>query len=221
MMLQAMRKHAKYFYVLFFVVIISFVFWGVGTQDKEQALSLADIGNERISKEEFWREYEFRRENLRDTYKGMDFDEVEKKFDLKNAVLNSLIEKKVMEISAREIGLKVSDRELQESIRATPSFMRDGVFRNDIYVRALSFYRWTPEYYEALRRSEMLATKMSMLIVSGVDVNDADLAGIKLDTKSELVKQMALRAKRQAALKSYLDGAKAKMDIKIRMDMIS
>jgi peptidyl-prolyl cis-trans isomerase D len=217
-----MRKHAKYFYVLFFVVIISFVFWGVGTQDKEQALNLADIGNERISKEEFWRAYEFQRENLRNTYKGLDFDEIEKKYDLKNRVLNSLIEDKVMQISASEIGLTVSDKELQESIRATPSFMRDGVFRNEIYVRVLSFYRWTPEYYEALRRNEMLATKMRMLIVSGVDANEADIAGLKIDaSKSEMVKQMALLAKRQAALKSYVEGAKAKMQVKIRMDLIS
>jgi peptidyl-prolyl cis-trans isomerase D len=217
-----MRKHAKYFYVLFFVVIISFVFWGVGTQDKEQALNLADIGNERISKEEFWRAYEFQRENLRNTYKGLDFDEIEKKYDLKNRVLNSLIEDKVLQISAGEIGLTVSDKELQESIRATPSFMRDGVFRNEIYVRVLSFYRWTPEYYEALRRNEMLATKMRMLIVSGVDANEADIAALKIDaSKSEMVKQMALLAKRQAALKSYVDGAKAKMQVKIRMDLIS
>jgi hypothetical protein len=221
-MLQSMRKHAKYFYVLFFVVIISFVFWGVGTQDKEQALNLADIGNERISKEEFWRAYEFQRENLRNTYKGLDFDEIEKKYDLKNRVLNSLIEDKVMQISASEIGLTVSDKELQESIRATPSFMRDGVFRNEIYVRVLSFYRWTPEYYEAMRRNEMLATKMRMLIVSGVDANEADIAGLKIDaSKSEMVKQMALLAKRQAALKSYVEGAKEKMQIKIRMDLIS
>jgi len=217
-----MRKHAKYFYVLFFVVIISFVFWGVGTQDKEQALNLADIGNERISKEEFWRAYEFQRENLRNTYKGLDFDEIEKKYDLKNRVLNSLIEDKVMQISAVEIGLTVSDKELQESIRATPSFMRDGIFRNEIYVRVLSFYRWTPEYYEALRRNEMLAAKMRMLIVSGVDANEADIAGLKIDAaKLEMVKQMALLAKRQAALKSYVDGAKAKMQVKIRMDLIS
>jgi peptidyl-prolyl cis-trans isomerase D len=217
-----MRKHAKYFYVLFFVVIISFVFWGVGTQDKEQALNIADIGNERISKEEFWRAYEFRRENLRNTYKGLDFDEIEKKYDLKNVVINSLIEDKVMQISASEIGLTVSDKELQESIRATPSFMRDGVFRNEIYVRVLSFYRWTPEYYEALQRNEMLATKMRMLIVSGIDVNEADIAGIKIDaSKSEMVKQMALLGKRQAALKSYVEGAKARMKIKVRMDLIS
>jgi peptidyl-prolyl cis-trans isomerase D len=221
-MLQSMRRHAKYFYVLFFVVIISFVFWGVGSQDKEQALNLADIGNERISKEEFWRAYEFQRENLRNTYKGLDFDEIEKKYDLKNRVLNSLIEDKVMQISASEIGLAVSDKELQESIRATPSFMRDGVFRNEIYVRVLSFYRWTPEYYEGLRRNEMLATKMRMLIVSGIDVNEADIAGIKIAApKSEMVKQMALLGKRQAALKSYIDGAKAKMNIKVRMDLIS
>jgi peptidyl-prolyl cis-trans isomerase D len=30
-----MRKHAKYFYVLFFIVILSFIFWGVGTVDKQ------------------------------------------------------------------------------------------------------------------------------------------------------------------------------------------
>jgi hypothetical protein len=89
-------------------------------------------------------------------------------------------------------------------------------------VRVLSFYRWTPEYYEALRRNEMLATKMRMLIVSGVDANEADIAGLKIDaSKSEMVKQMALLAKRQAALKSYVEGAKAKMQVKIRMDLIS
>jgi len=221
-MLQAMRKHAKYFYVLFFIVIISFIFWGVGSQDKEQAFYLAEIGNERITKEEFWRAYEFQRENLRNTYKGLDLDELEQKYDLKNRVLASLIEDKVMLISAAEAGLTVTDKELQDSIRTTPTFMRDGVFKNEIYVRVLSFYRWTPEYYEGMRRNELLATKMKMLIVSGVDVTDADLAGMKIDAaKSDLLKQMALFTKRQAALKSYVDGARPRMKIKIRMDLIS
>jgi peptidyl-prolyl cis-trans isomerase D len=33
-MLKVMRQHAKYFYVLFFIVILSFLFWGIGTVDK-------------------------------------------------------------------------------------------------------------------------------------------------------------------------------------------
>ncbi len=33
-MIKALRKHAKYFYILFFIVILTFIFWGVGSVDK-------------------------------------------------------------------------------------------------------------------------------------------------------------------------------------------
>ena len=53
-MLMSMRKHAKYFYVLFFIVILSFVFWGVGTVDKTGgAESIAEVGNYKITAQKF------------------------------------------------------------------------------------------------------------------------------------------------------------------------
>ena len=58
-MLQAMRKHAKYFYVLFFIIIITFVFWGVGTVDKTGDVEIiADVGPYKITAADYWKTYD-------------------------------------------------------------------------------------------------------------------------------------------------------------------
>ena len=45
-----MRKHARYFYVLFFIVILTFIFWGVGTVDKTgPAEIVAEVGKYKIT----------------------------------------------------------------------------------------------------------------------------------------------------------------------------
>jgi peptidyl-prolyl cis-trans isomerase D len=221
-MLQSMRKHARYFYVLFFIIIITFVFWGVGNTDKERVNYLAEIGKEKITTEEFWRSYERVRDSYREMYKGQSFDEIEQKLNLKMMVLNSLIEERVLLASADEIGLKVSDAELQQAIVTDPRFMRDGSFKKDIYVRTLAMNRLTPEYYEGVLRNQLAVSKMTRLIVAGIDVNEADMAGIKIDAaKADMVKQMALLGKRKAAVVSYIEGAKTKLNVKIRMDLIT
>ena len=56
-MLKAMRKHARYFYVLFFIVILTFIFWGVGTVDKTGGKEiLAEVGKYRITTEDYIRQ---------------------------------------------------------------------------------------------------------------------------------------------------------------------
>ena len=134
-MLQSMRKHARYFYVLFFIVIITFIFWGVGTKDKSTTETVVEIGKEKITVEEFWRAYERTRDTYRELYKDQPFDEIEKKLNLKQMVLNGLLEERVLLISARELGLTASDEDLQQTIINDPRFRRDGVFKKDIYLR--------------------------------------------------------------------------------------
>jgi hypothetical protein len=82
--------------------------------------------------------------------------------------------------------------------------------------------RLTPEYYEGVLRNQLAVSKMTRLIVAGIDVNEADMAGIKIDAaKADMVKQMALLGKRKAAVVSYIEGAKTKLNVKIRMDLIT
>lgn len=221
-MLKIMRKHAKFFYVLFFIVILSFIFWGVAPVDKPTGVSVAEIGNEKITVEEYWRAYENVRQQLREVYKGQLTEEVEKNLKLKETVLNNLIEERVLLISAAEIGIKVTDKELQDAIVNDPQFMRDGIFREDVYFRTLDLNRLTPEMFENSMRQQITLLKMRRLIGSTVDVNPLDLKGVSGDDKKIAeIRQAILMDKTNAAIKSYVDSAKQRMKFKVNMELIS
>jgi peptidyl-prolyl cis-trans isomerase D len=221
-MLKTMRKHAKFFYFLFFIVILSFVFWGVGTLDKPTAVSIAEIGKEKITVEEYWRTYENIRQQFRDIYKEKFNEEMEKSLKLKETVLNSLIEERVLLIAAKEIGVTVTDKELQEAIVNDPRFMRDGIFRKDIYFRTLDLNRLTPEMFENSMRQQLTLLKIKRLIASAIDVTPLDLKGISGDEKKIAeVRQAILADKSNAAIKSYVDSVKQRMKFKVNMELIS
>jgi peptidyl-prolyl cis-trans isomerase D len=211
-MLKTMRKHAKYFYFLFFIIIISFIFWGVGTLDKPTAISVVEIDKEKISVEEYWRAYENIRQTYRELFKEQFDEEFEKKLNLKEVVLNTFIEEKVLLIEADKIGVKVTDKELQEAIMNDPRFIRDGVFRKDVYLRVLELNRLTPEMFENSLRQQLTIVKMKQMITSVLDLRL--LTEETMDEKfvSELM---------DGAIKSYVDTAKQKLKIKVNMELIS
>lgn len=221
-MLKMMRTHAKFFYFLFVIVILSFIFWGVGTLDKPTAVSVAEIGKEKITVEEYWRAYENVRQQLRDIYKEKFNEEMEKSLKLKETVLNSLIDERVLLISAAELGVKVTDKELQDAIVNDPRFMRDGIFRKDVYFRTLDLNRLTPEMFENSMRQQLTLIKMKRFIASSVDINPLDLKGIDGDEKKvNEARQTILADKSNAAIKSYVDSVKQRMKFKVNMDIIS
>jgi len=222
-MLKSMRKHAKYFYVLFFIVIITFIFWGVGTKDKQNIQMVAEVGKEKISVEEYWRAYERARDSYREMYKDQPVEEIEKKLNLKQMVLNSLIDERVLLIAADELGFAPTDEDLQLAIVNDPRFRRDGVFRKEIYVRTLALNRLTPEIYESMLRSQLAEDRVRRLVISSVDITSVDLAGAKADeSKEAMLKQMVLFNKRNAALRSFIDGVKAKLGgVKINQEVLS
>lgn len=221
-MLQAMRKHARFFYFLFFIIILTFVFWGVGTQDNPSAVNLAEIGREKISVEEYWRAYEKIREAYRETFKGQFTEEIEKKLKLKEMILSNLIEEKVLLISAKESGIIVTDKELQDAIVRDPRFLRDGVFIKEVYFKTLSLNRLTPEGFENSLRQQITLFKMRNLVESVVELNPAELKALSGDEKkAEELKQAALANKKAVAVKSFVDAAKQKLNIKLKMELIS
>lgn len=222
-MLMSMRKHAKFFYFLFIIVILSFIFWGVGTVDKSSTVSVAEIGKDRITNEEFWRAYERVRDVYREIYKGKPLDvEMEKKLNLKETVLNNLIEERVLLISAKKLGINVTDGELQAVITSDPRFMRDGIFRRDVYFRTLELSRLTPEMYEASLGRQLLLSKMKNLIWSAVDSTSLDTQGITADGgRNEEISKLILSGKRDAAVKSYSDWVRRQINVKVNKDIIS
>ncbi len=221
-MLKAMRKHAKFFYVLFFIVILSFIFWGVGTVDKSTGVPVAEIGREKITLEEYWRTYDRMRDFYREIYKEKFDEEMEKKLKLKEKVLDSLIDERVLLLAAKNTGIKVKDAELQEAIMNDPAFTRGGVFNRDIYLRTLQLNRITPEFFESMKRQELTLLKMRRLIEESVDVTDADMKQVSGDEQTvKALSQAILLDKREKAVKSYVEGLKQNMKIKVNTQIIS
>ncbi len=215
-MLQAMRKHAKFFYVLFFIVILSFIFWGVGTVDKSTSVPVVELGKNKITLEEYWTAYDRAREFYRNITKGNFTEETEKQLNLKQKVLDSLIDEMVLETEARRIGIRVSDGELEEAIVNDPSFTRDGKFSKDIYLRTLQLNRMTPEYFEFVKRKELTLSKMYRLIEASLDAADE---GAK-DAGQPEIRQALFSQMRQQAVKSYVEGLKKQMKIKVNQQLI-
>jgi hypothetical protein len=214
-MLKSMRKHAKYFYVLFVLVILSFIFWGVGRIDQPTGVPVAVIGDEVITVQDYWNAYQRTVDLYRDIYKE-EFDE--EKLNLKKNVLDSLVTEGVLYVAARQAGITVSDAELQEAITNDPEFMRDGVFNRQIYLRTLELNRITPKYYEDGRRRDIMRDKLKRLIEDSVDLAPPELEKVKGD---DTLKQILLESKRQAALASFIEGLKKQMRITVNEQLVS
>lgn len=209
-MLKVMRKHAKYFYVLFFIVIITFVFWGVGTVDKTGVIEIAaEVGPYKILADDYIAAYERTVRFYREIYKDSFSEEMQK--ELKKKVLESMVDDKVLLIAAKDAGIVVSDEELQDSIAKEPAFQKDGVFNHDIYINRLMLNRITPEYYENMKRQELITEKMRRLIESSTDakifaVNSLEISGS--EKSDEAIRQALSTDIKFKAVKSFIEGYK-------------
>ena len=149
---------------------------------------------------------------------------MEKKLNLKENVLDSLVNEKVLLIVAQEAGMTVSDEELQEAIKREPAFLKNGVFDKDVYLNRLRLNRLTPEMFEGVKRQELLMTKITRFIELSVDVTDTDMQTAQASGNEEVAKMLSqaiLNDKQEKALKSYIEGYKKRIKVKVRKELIA
>ncbi len=225
-MLKGMRKNARYFYVLFFIVILSFIFWGVGTVDKTGGVEiLAEVGKYKITTEEYWKTYDRIYRFYREIYKDQFNEEMEKKMNLKDNVLNSMVNERVLITAAQKAGIKIGDEELQDAITHEQAFMKNGVFDKDVYVNRLRLNRITPEEFERSQRQELILSKMRRLVELSVDIPDSADLQLPRESSNEQALKMISQAKlndiREKALNSYIEGLKKDIKIKVNKQLLS
>lgn len=224
-MLEIMRSH-KFFSVFLlgavtFMIIVTFVFWGIGGSgpSSESDRILAEIEGQPIPLQEFRRAYENEYKRARERYPN---EEEIKKLDLKERVLNSLIDRQVIVIAAEEAGITVTEKELQNEILQLPYFQRNGVFDQEIYERSLQLNRLTPQTFEEQLKNDLLLDKMSRLIQETVEFTSAEMQTIEsLKQANPQIAEAFRNSKNSQALKAYVEGIKRTMAIKVNRDLIS
>lgn len=175
-MLDAIRAHAQSWGVkiAFGLIIIVFVFWGVGSMQEGPSAVIVTVNDKPILIRDFSLEYERQIETLRVRFPGVTAEEL-KKLGLKRQVLQQMVAATLVEQEAERIGLTVSPVELRKVIEQIPAF-RDaaGKFDPELYKKVLKNQRTTPGRFEQGIRDDMLDRKMRELVVAGAVVTDGE-----------------------------------------------
>jgi len=222
-MLEIMRSN-KFFSVFVlsavtFMIIVSFLFWGIGPQDNATLSYIAHVEDEKISLEEYWRVYDNEYKKAKEQY--TDEKEIEA-LNLPDKVINSLVDRKVLLIAAESAGITASDQELQNVIISAPYFQSNGVFNPQVYKRALRLNRTNPQTYEAGLRQDLIVAKISNLIGETTELSAEEnkmLESIEGGNKSQL-EQIFLRSKSSQTLQAYIEGMKRQLEITINRDLV-
>jgi len=222
-MLELMRSH-KFFSVFLlsaitFMIIITFVFWGIGPKDNPTGAIVAQVEDEIITIDEYWRAYDNEYKRLREIYQNE--DEI-RKLDIGERVLNTLIDRTVLVVAAKKAGIRVSEDEIQMEIMKMPFFQRNGVFDPDVYRRALKLNRLTPTIFEEQLRHDLIFAKMSRLIRETAEFTADEKKMIEdFKKKNPQIAEALLSGKANQALKAYIGAMKKTMEIRINRDLIS
>jgi len=164
-MLRFMRKYATGWLVkgLFGVIIIVFIFWGVGSFSEREKV-VAKVGSHKI----FYEEYQEAYNNVFNTYRQLykdKFDEnLMKELKIKEKVMDDIINKHILLLKAADLGVKVSDAEFNGFIGSIDAFKSDGKFNQNLYLNILKRSNIDAKKFEESEKTALAITKVSNII---------------------------------------------------------
>ncbi len=235
-MLKVIRESAierPWFYrtlMLFIAVVfvLTMGWWGF-EQNRDDAI--VTIGDDRVSRDEYVRYLQ----NVSRFYKEMlpEGDKVPED-QLKQMVIDQLIESRLWMQAAREMGVTVTANEVRESIMTVPAFQNKGQFDPELYKRLLAQNRLTPEMFEASHRADLMREKARMLVRESVvptadELNDAQsmLAAqpvpavpMQPAAGADRATQAVLAQKQQRALYAYQEALKTRTKVVVRKELM-
>lgn len=223
-MLEQMHRHMKWImWVIVGLVTVAFLFFGIFPSTSGRGIA-ASVNGDVITDEEWNRAYQNLHEMFRDTLKGQMSEGFDK--TLRAQALQGLITDRLLIHEAEDLGLRVTDQELQSAIIKIPVFNQQGVFNRRAYDMYLRQVNKTPAEFETEQRGFLLRQKLERIVEDSVDVTDAEVASAyaarnpkakagDLEKNKAQFKQSLLEERKRAALQSYVSGLGQKAKIKM------
>ena len=176
-MLRYMRKNVNSWIVklAFFVIILVFSFWGVGSMTARKRNVVATVNGSAITAKDFSQAYDRLRQRYQQQYKDRFNAEMAAKLKLKEQAMNGMIDRQLMLDYARKFELTVSDEELQASIARMAAFQNNGSFDPRLYRQLLSYNHLTPAEFEVSLREDLLLDNLRQLFRSGAKVSSVEV----------------------------------------------
>ena len=132
-MLDSIHKKSRSWGVkiILAMIVVVFVFWGVGGLDSGSKNVLATVDGKPISAQDFMRRYQQEAERIRVTNPGITTEMLDK-MNFRQQVLRGMVVDALVDQELKRLEIGVSPAELKKAIVSMPQFMDDnGVFSSD------------------------------------------------------------------------------------------
>ncbi len=179
-MLTYMRKRSKSWITkfIFGAIIIVFVFWGGSAYWSKEANKVAKVDRYIITQQQYARAYSDTLRMYQARLGNAITPEVLERLNLKETVLDQMINDYILNQEAERLGVEVSDEELQEAIKTNPAFQHNGQFDLSSYKRLLQYQRMTPAEFEQQQRQALFHQRVYALITEGVVVSPQEVEAL-------------------------------------------
>ncbi|CCK81076.1 peptidylprolyl isomerase [Desulfobacula toluolica] len=175
-MLRYLRENTGNWIIKLFlgIIVIVFVFLGVGSFGTKRNDSIATINDDPITIKEYQQAYKSIVDQMRARFGKNLNDDILKALNVKQQALDSLIEQKIILAQADKLKINVSDKELQETLLSIKAFQKDGKFDLEQYKKVLSLNSLNPEIFEELQINSIRQQKIKDMVLSAVNVSDLE-----------------------------------------------
>ena len=204
-MFDAVRNSKRIVQVFLALIILPFAFFGVDSYlgGVNSGDDVAKIGDVKITQQQFQQALRDQSERLR-TQLGEKFDaKLLDAPEARTAIIDDLINQRLLMIEANKKGLFVSDDAIRRTIGSIDAFKIDGKFSSERYEAALRAQGMTPAGFEAQLRQDLTLQQLAGAIgQSGVLAHTVSDRMLALQTEKREVMELRL------GIDSYLDKVK-------------
>jgi len=175
-MLEFIRQNAQSWgiKVLFGIIILVFVFWGVGSFRGNQKKVLATVNQREIGTKEFFRVYEQQLQQMRQQQGDVSYEQL-KQMDFKQQVFQRMVDSMLLLDQARELGMFATSTEIRGTVMNMDVFKGENQsFDSARYEALLRANQMTPAQFEADVQTDLVRQKLQSYVLSPVQVADSE-----------------------------------------------
>lgn len=179
-MLQSIRDHAQGWiaWVIVSLIILTFALFGIDQYAQgDKIVVVAEVNGEEVTANEFLSLYDRQKNRLKNQFGDM-YDQVVDDTELRDQVMDALVESEVIQQWASDHNMRVSDAQVFAMIESAPVFQKDGQFDKQLYQDILMRNGLNIARFEYEQRRFMVETQNRQLTMASAIATDQQVKNL-------------------------------------------
>ncbi|MCE2949691.1 MAG: SurA N-terminal domain-containing protein [Betaproteobacteria bacterium] len=171
-MYDFVHKQKRIAQIILALLILPFAFFGMESyfQGGGREPHVAEVGGEKIYEREFDRRLREQQDRMREALGAQARPEMFEGAEFRTAVIEGMIQERLLQAAANASGLRVSDAQLQAVIAGQPEFQENGAFSLARYQSLLRTAGMTEVMYQERVRTELALSQVQAAFTAGTIV---------------------------------------------------